>query len=91
MGLWNSEDLFFEINGEKKYPVKFKPGKNKASRAIESIALGKGEFLIAFDNRSKNDFHEAVSLNSVVGRVEGIIFSKELKRIFNTIYLQVQK
>jgi signal peptidase I len=87
MGLSNSEDLFLEINGEKKYPVKLKSGKNKGTRTIESIALGKGEFLIAFDNRSKNDFHEAVSLNSVVGRVEGIIFSKELKRIFNTMYL----
>jgi signal peptidase I len=88
MGLSNSEDLFFEINGEKKYPVKLKSGKNKDTHVIESIALGKGEFLIAFDNRSKNDLHEAVSLNSVVGRVEGIIFSKDLKRIFNMIYLQ---
>jgi signal peptidase I len=88
MGIRNSEDLFFEINGEKKYPVKIKSARNKNPHTVEQIALSKGEFLIAFDNRSKSDFHEAVSINSIIGRVEGIVYNKEPKRIFNTIYLQ---
>jgi signal peptidase I len=88
MGLANSEDLFFEINGEKKYPVKLKSGNSKDARASELITLAKGEFLITFDNRSKNDSYEAITLGSVIGRVEGIVYSKEHKRIFNMMYLQ---
>ncbi len=87
MGLSNSEDLFFEINGEKKYPVKIKSGKNKDTHTKTSIAIGKDEFLIAYDNRSNNDSYEVVKVKSIVGRVEGIIFSSEFKRVFNMIYL----
>jgi signal peptidase I len=91
MGLRNSEDLFFEINGEKKYPVKIKSDKNKNLHTFEQISISKGEYLIAFDNRVKNDFYEIVNLNSIQGKIEGIIFSKELTRIFNIIYLHVNR
>ncbi|MBN2402445.1 MAG: signal peptidase I [Spirochaetes bacterium] len=87
MGLTDSEDLFFEINGEKRYPV-YKADKNEKALSSEHIFLNKNEFLIAFDNRIKNNYHEIISKNSILGRVEGIVFSKNIKRIFNTIYLQ---
>lgn len=83
LGLPNSEDIFFEINGEKKYPVLIKSGNKNNEKIAEPINLGKGEFLIAFDNRIKNGSWETVAQDSVIGRVEGILYRKDIKSIFS--------
>ena len=85
LGLANSEDLFFEINGEKKYPVLIKPEKKIKDRTVESIIPGTEELFIAFDNRVKNNSHFTVNAGFITGRVEGIVYSKEIKKIFNPI------
>ncbi len=87
MGLRNSEDLFFEINGDRKYPVKINSDKNIQTPSIGPFFLKDGDFFIAFDNRIKNDSYEIVNLNSITGRVEGIVFSNNPARIFHKISL----
>jgi signal peptidase I len=87
MGIKNSEDLFFEINGEKKYPVKIKSVKNKNVPAIGPFTINRGELFVAFDNRVSRDFYEIINRNSILGRIDGIVFSKEPERIFKIISL----
>ncbi|MFH0977600.1 MAG: signal peptidase I [Spirochaetota bacterium] len=90
MGLTNSEDLFFEVNGKRRYPVKLKPGKDKNAPFIKPVTLGSNELFIAFDNRSKDDSFEVIKTDSVIGRAEGIIYSKNISRIFNRLFLAVE-
>ena len=89
-GIDNSEDLFFELNGERKYPVKMKQDKSKNASVLKPVLLGNDEYLIAFDNRSTNDSFEIVKQSAITGKIEGILFSKKIRRIFNKLYLKAE-
>jgi signal peptidase I len=89
MEIGNSEDLFYEINWERKYPVILEK-KDRKDLPEKPVLLDSGKYYITFDNRSKNNSFYVIGSDTVTGRVEGIIFSRQIKRIFNKMYLQVE-
>ena len=73
------EKIVFEKNN-KKYPV-ISDESLLSSSNIKDITVKPGFFITGTDNRSiKNQFTE-VPLNTIKGRIEGILFSKNWKRI----------
>ncbi len=90
MAIDNSEDLFYEINRERKYPVRLEK-KNGKIPPGQPVFLESGKYFIAFDNRSINTMHYIIGSADVAGRIEGIIFSRQLKRIFNKMYFEAEQ
>jgi len=87
MGVENSEYLFSEINETRKYPIIGISSRSKRVKKDRPIFVKENNFFIAFDNRMKETFYEIININSITGRVEGIIYSNKLKRIFRKSYL----
>ncbi len=73
------EKVVFEINN-KKYPV-ISDESLLSNSNIKDITVKPGVLITGADNRSiKNQFAE-VPISKIIGRIEGIIFSKNWKRI----------
>ncbi|MCU0822843.1 MAG: signal peptidase I [Spirochaetes bacterium] len=96
LGLDSSEELFYETNGRRRYPVKVffennpykenKPAK-KAVRYKESLQIKNNELLVSYDNRSSGNPALIVGKDVIKGRVEGVFFAFNLRRLFLKSYL----
>lgn len=71
-----SYDVISELNGFFKYSVK----QSKIKSGFEK-KLKHTEYLTASDDRSEKDFHNLTELDSIYGRIEGILFSPLRKKI----------
>jgi signal peptidase I len=85
----NSEDLFYEFIPGIKYPVMLSKTADK-TKPEKPIFIEAGKYFAMFDNRSINNTHHVIGQGYVEGRVEGIIFSRQMKRIYNKMYLQTE-
>jgi signal peptidase I len=76
------EDLYLETAGPLTYPVKIDFSTEKGKEEKRIITPGRGEFLLIDDDRKKEGFFRLVKREQVVGRIEGVVFSKEPGRLF---------
>jgi TM2 domain-containing membrane protein YozV len=83
------EKFIFEINNRRKYPAISDESLLSKSK-IKDITIKKMHFLAGVDNRSVYNQFEEIPANRVISRVEGIIFSKNYKRIL-TLPFDTQK
>jgi hypothetical protein len=74
------EKLVFEINNRRKYPVISDESLLSGSN-IKNITVKANNVLTGRDNRSDKNQFEEVPMSKIKGRIEGIIFSKNWKRI----------
>jgi signal peptidase I len=78
--LESGEELFYEVTATRKYPLRIAT-LNKQRRFTEPASnVPDGHFAIAFDNRLSANKTHYVNSSSTIGRVEGVIRGKTLKR-----------
>ena len=91
LGLDSFEELFYETNGKRRYPVKvffennIEPDgkmKNAATRNMNSVQINKDMLLISSDNRTSYKPDSVIAGESVKGRVEGVFFTFNFGRLF---------
>ncbi len=70
-----------------KYPVKVDIEKNIPGKAEPGNLIKNGEFLIAADNRETGNFYRIIKKESITGRIEGVLFSRDFKRMLIKPYL----
>lgn len=81
LGLENSPELFYEVNGGRKYPVKADTGSGRMTKYRgPSAGAGEGKIFVADDNRIEREWLRAVAVESITGRVEGVIWGGSLRR-----------
>lgn len=80
MDIPNSEDLFFEINGSVKYPIKLKLDTATKKKPLKTDIIIKENMLLASPDNRKNEY-ELIDKKDVAGKAEGIIFSGNIMRI----------
>lgn len=84
-GIRNSEDLFYEINGSIKYPVRAKTAisssQEKKPVIPENIQVKNKMFFVSYDNRTGENYYNFVEDKDIRGKVEGILFSRNFKKI----------
>ena len=73
-------DIVSESNEGRKYPVRFKAALRLALPGLKS-PVPQGHVLIASDTRVSEDFAATVPLDSISGRVEGILYSPNPRKI----------
>ena len=89
MGYDSHEDLFFEINNNYKYTILMSSsGKKSQKMSARRFTIQKNSFLLSADNRREEGIVEIVTHENITGRIEGIIFSNKIKRIFLLPYLK---
>ncbi len=88
MGLENSDDIFTENNGERRYPIRYLPSRGRSRKNRVRIAIEKGAVLVAPDNRRREDVYEIIPVTAVRGRVEGIVMSSRIRRIMLLPYIR---
>ena len=90
MALRNREDLFYETNGDRTYPVLVSlKGLDKGEQPLtEKFLVKENMFFAVFDNRTNSIVHEISEKESVKGRIEGIIYSSEFSRIMLKPWMQ---
>ncbi|HNU90753.1 MAG TPA: hypothetical protein PKO25_02670 [Spirochaetota bacterium] len=75
LGLTNSTELFYEVNGGRKYPVKGDSGSGRIVRYRgPSNEAGPGRIFVADDNRLGREWFHGIAIESITGRVEGLIW-----------------
>ncbi len=81
-GITGLEDLYFETIGSLTYPVRidFSGGKDKTG--VKRIKPAEGEVLVTDDNRKTEDFFRLIKREQIIGRIEGVIFSKKPGHLF---------
>lgn len=82
MGLPNTENLFFEVNDNRRYPIIILHQKNHNRKSIKPIKMKDTEIFIVNDNRLSENNTAIIKHDDILGRVEGIIYSKILSRLF---------
>jgi len=70
----NREALYLERNDDAMYPVMI-PEQNRQKGGTSMIYLAKGQYLLAADNRTGDDWFLKVSRNQLAGRVVGVLYS----------------
>jgi signal peptidase I len=88
-GIKNEENLFYEINNNKKYPVIIKPNDNIKSKS-KPVSVKDNELFITYDNRNADSEYFLIDKNKLTGIVHGILYSKNINRIFNKPYILVK-
>jgi len=88
MVLENSDDIFTENNGERRYPIRYLPSRGRSRGSRVRITVEKGAVLVALDNRRSEAVYEIIPVAAVQGRVEGIVMSNRVKRIMLLPYVQ---
>jgi hypothetical protein len=73
-------DVISEAGATGKYPVRFRQSGDVTLSGIPAT-VPEGHLLVASDTRLAGDFARVVPLQSVGGRVEGVLFSAKLTRI----------
>lgn len=76
------EELFYEVSGNKKYPLHITPAGGRIRFDGAPASIPAGHFAIAFDNRLQEKTPRVVSASSIIGRVEGVLAGKTWKRFF---------
>jgi signal peptidase I len=90
MGLSLSENLFYEINESRKYPVLAETGKNGGIlKKGMSHKMAGNMFFSAADNRTIQDPYKLIDKKNITGRVEGIVFSENLKRLLTEMFSKI--
>jgi signal peptidase I len=74
------DDVVSEANDGRKYPVRFKQSRDITLQNV-GAPVRKGMVLVADDTRLKKDFARIAPVDSIRGRVEGILFSTTLSKI----------
>jgi signal peptidase I len=89
MGLENREDIFFENNDNRRYPIKYLlPAKSNLKKKYSQMRIGKDELLVAIDNRREKEVYRIIGKKSIIGRVEGIIIGNSMKRMVLLPFVQ---
>ncbi len=89
MGLENREDIFFENNDKRRYPIKYLfPAKSSLKKKYSQMRIGKDKLLVAIDNRREKEVYRIVDKKSIIGRVEGIIIGNTIKRMMLLPFVQ---
>lgn len=82
-GLINSEELYFEVHGDSRYPIRASSSAvAKRIRGTASKSLKEDQFLVAVDDRTDGEEGVIINRSDIIGRVEGIVFSPRLRRVF---------
>ncbi len=76
------EDLFYEVSGNKKYPLHIMPVGGRIRFTGTPALVPTGHFAIAFDNRLHEKLPLVIRADSIIGRVEGVLAGKTWKRFF---------
>ncbi len=76
------DDLYFETTGSLTYPVRIDFSGDKGDTGVKTIKPAGGEFLVTDDNRRVKDFYRLIRREQIIGRIEGVIFSKKPGRLF---------
>ncbi len=74
------EDIISESNDGKRYPIRFKKSAAVVLNSIEPIVI-KDHLLIASDSRIEKNFARMVPASRVRGRVEGVLYSSNIRKI----------
>jgi signal peptidase I len=76
----DSEDIISESSDGKRYPIRFK---KSVAIVLDDIGptVKKGHILIASDSRVEKNFGRMVPANQVRGRVEGVLYSSNMRKI----------
>lgn len=81
LGLENSPELFYEVNDGRKYPVKADTGSGRMTKYRgPSSAAGEGKIFVADDNRVDREWFRTVAVESITGKVEGVIWGGSWRR-----------
>jgi signal peptidase I len=96
LGLDSFEELFYETNGKRRYPVKVflenniegdGKKKNADSRNMNSVQIKKDMLLISYDNRTSDNPDGVIAGDAIKGRVEGVFLTFNFSRLFLKPYL----
>ena len=87
MNIADFHDLFFEINRGKKYAVILAGEAYEEKTAIKQYIIGDDELLIASDKRIGEDLFIKTGTDMLSGIIQGIIYSKNLRKLFSKPYL----
>jgi len=74
-----NEDIFSEKINTRKYPIRLKFSKKLNLKKF--IKVNKNKAVIVKDNRINKIYIKKIPIQSIRGRIEGIIFSKKFKKI----------
>jgi len=85
----DQEDIISESNGGKRYPIRFK---KSAAVVLDNIGpvIKKDQLLIASDSRLEKNFSRMVPASSVRGRVEGVLYSPNIRKILMDPWARLQ-
>ena len=72
-------DVVSESCDGRKYPLRFKQSPAITLQGLEAV-VPKGDVLAAYDNRLEKDFAWVMPVESVRGRVEGILYSAYIRK-----------
>ncbi len=82
-GTADTESVFYEVSGNRRYPVIQPPEKNDRDwKDIPATTVPKGSVMIAFDNRASLREPVTSEFSSITGRLEGVIWPAAWRRIF---------
>lgn len=73
-------DVVSESNEGRKYPVRFRAADHLSLPGLKT-PVPRGHALLAADTRAGDDFCAMIPLESISARVEGILFSRNLRKI----------
>lgn len=80
-GYDNLEHLYLEINGKRKYPIQYKNVADAVSRNTIAITGG-NRLLVSSDNRMEKEVYRVIEKGAVIGKVEGIVYTENIRRLF---------
>jgi signal peptidase I len=90
MGLPVSENLFYEINESRKYPVLAETGKSgEILKKAKPHKMAGNMYFSAVDNRTIQDPYKIIDKKNITGRVEGIVFSENFKRLLTEMFSKI--
>lgn len=81
LGLPNKENLFFETQGDRRYPILGLPKNNRNLARMRPQKIPVGSIFLLPDNRQTVEGGVTISTGMVAGIVEGIIFSSNYRRL----------
>ncbi len=81
-GFDNTELLYYEANGGRKYPILFSNDTPAPLSGNAALRVGPGEILVASDNRAAGAEFHVIKASDITGRVEGILVSRAIRRLF---------
>ncbi len=88
LGLENSENLFVEVNGRRRYPVIVNMPESPTDRDQgKTVFVLPGMLMLSIDNRMKDDPYHTIESKQISGNVEGVLYSSKFSRLLTQPYL----